>query len=118
MYRFIPILFVLAFAGCGGGGGDGAKTNTPGPSAAAAFNTVTQDVAGAKTSTPATTPTPTQPDNYTVEAGDTLGEIAARFGTTVEALVSLNGLTDADQIVVGQVLNLKAAAGTTPSASQ
>jgi LysM repeat protein len=46
---------------------------------------------------------------YTVQAGDTVGAIAARFGTTVSALVSANHLADANLIEVGQVLTLEAA---------
>jgi hypothetical protein len=40
---------------------------------------------------------------YTVVQGDTLSGIAARFGTTVGAIKSANGLTS-DLIYVGQVL--------------
>jgi LysM repeat protein len=42
---------------------------------------------------------------YTVESGDTLSAIASRLGTTVEALMSLNGLTSTD-LAVGQVLSV------------
>jgi murein DD-endopeptidase MepM/ murein hydrolase activator NlpD len=41
---------------------------------------------------------------YTVVAGDTLGEIATRFGVTVEEMVAANGLADPDVLEVGQVL--------------
>jgi LysM repeat protein len=41
---------------------------------------------------------------YTVVAGDTLGMIAARHGTTVAALAALNHLADPNLIYVGQVL--------------
>ena len=43
---------------------------------------------------------------YLVRAGDTLSGIAARFHTTVTALVAANHLDDPDVIVVGQVLDL------------
>ena len=43
---------------------------------------------------------------YVVQAGDTLSEIAARFGTTVSELVRLNNIADRDRIYVGQVLVL------------
>lgn len=41
---------------------------------------------------------------YTVQRGDTLSIIAARFGTTVQTLVEANGLANADFIYVGQRL--------------
>ena len=41
---------------------------------------------------------------YTVQAGDTLSSIAARFGTTVANLVALNNISDPNLIYVGQVL--------------
>lgn len=40
-----------------------------------------------------------------VESGDTLSSIASQFGTTVERLVSVNGISNPDYIYVGQVLN-------------
>jgi len=39
-----------------------------------------------------------------VEYGDTLSSIAAQFGTTVERLVSANGISNPDYIYTGQVL--------------
>lgn len=41
---------------------------------------------------------------YVVQAGDTLRQIAERFGTTTDVLQSLNGLADANRIFVGQTL--------------
>jgi len=46
--------------------------------------------------------------SYTVRAGDTLGAIAARFGTTAQALASENGIGDPNLILPGQVLRLPA----------
>ncbi len=43
---------------------------------------------------------------YTVQTGDTLFLIARRFGTTVERLAGLNGITDVNVLFVGQVLNI------------
>lgn len=43
---------------------------------------------------------------YEVVSGDALGAIAARSGTSVEALSSANCLTNADNIWVGQVLRV------------
>ncbi|MEW5939042.1 MAG: LysM peptidoglycan-binding domain-containing protein, partial [Chloroflexota bacterium] len=46
----------------------------------------------------------TDAQEYVVQPGDTLGEIAAAFGVGVDALMEANGLTDADVLVVGQTL--------------
>jgi signal peptidase len=43
---------------------------------------------------------------YEVQPGDTLWDIATRFGTTVEALIRLNGLQDASLIPYGSTLNV------------
>ena len=42
---------------------------------------------------------------YTVRAGDTLWLISRRFGTTVDAIKGLNGLTS-DVLNIGQVLRI------------
>lgn len=52
-------------------------------------------------------PAPARPGQYTVVVGDTLYDIAARFGTTVDAIMRQNGLTSWT-IYPGQVLNLPA----------
>ena len=43
---------------------------------------------------------------YTVQSGDTLSEIAVRYGTTVNTLVALNGISNPNLIYVGQVLKI------------
>ena len=51
---------------------------------------------------------------YIVQAGDTLSKIAARYGTTVQNLMNLNGLSNANLIWVGQRLKVTGTAtGTT-----
>lgn len=58
---------------------------------------------------PSATPTPSASVSgatYTIKSGDTLGAIAARFGTTVKILEQLNGITDPRRIHPGQVLKL------------
>jgi LysM repeat protein len=73
--------------------------------------------------TPApTTPAPAAPapsasgtTSYTVVARDTLSGIASRFGTTTRTLMSLNGLTDANRIRIGQVLTIAAGAAAAPA---
>ena len=44
---------------------------------------------------------------YKVQSGDTLSEIAARYGTTVNRLVSLNGISNLDLIYPGEVLRIR-----------
>lgn len=61
------------------------------------------------TNTPATT-TGTQlhqnTHNYTVESGDTLSAIASHYGMTVNALATLNGISNPNWIYSGQVLRV------------
>lgn len=58
---------------------------------------------------PAPTPPATAAVYYTVVSGDTLGNIAKRFSTTVAKIVSLNGskIKDPDHIEVGWRLRVK-----------
>jgi len=57
---------------------------------------------------PPPTPTsPTQPTIYVVRRGDTLYSIARRYGTTVQAIMAANGLTNYN-IYVGQQLHIPA----------
>lgn len=53
---------------------------------------------------------PAVPASYTVKAGETLSGIAARFGTTYQALAALNGIANPNLIYPGQVLKLTASA--------
>ena len=65
--------------------------------------------------TPAPAPAPAAPaaaTTYTVVARDTLSGIASRFGTTTRNLMSLNGITNANLLRVGQVLTVSGAAAT------
>jgi LysM repeat protein len=55
------------------------------------------------TETPTIPPTAT-PVTYTVKSGDTLGGIATELGISMEALMAANGLSDPDELAVGQVL--------------
>jgi len=59
------------------------------------------------------TPAPVGPTfTYIVKPGDTLYSIARRYGTSVDVLVSLNSLSNADDIKVGQELQIP---GTAPT---
>ena len=55
--------------------------------------------------------------NYTVQEGDTLGGIAAQYGTSVQAIMDASGLTDANYIYVGQQLVVPGAGGVVQAAS-
>lgn len=67
---------------------------------------------------PILTPTPdtphslpavrTQVEQYTVQRGDTLGQIAARFGVSVEQIAKANDLVNTNLLEVGQVLTVPA----------
>ena len=70
----------------------------------------------ATTSTPAQTPTraaSTNQGTYTVKAGDTLSAIAAAHGTSYEVLAQVNGISNPNEIYVGQTLKFTAATQTT-----
>lgn len=51
-----------------------------------------------------TTTTTLRPARYTVESGDSLSGISAKFGVSVDALVKANNLPNADSITVGETL--------------
>jgi LasA protease len=54
-------------------------------------------------------PTPRQDaDQYTVQAGDSLGIIAEKYGISVKTLMEANNLTDANLLTVGMVLTVPA----------
>lgn len=72
----------------------------------ATTNTSTQTT----TSTPATS---TNQGTYTVKAGDTLSAIAAAHGTSYEALAQVNGISNPNEIYVGQTLKFTAPTRTT-----
>lgn len=73
-------------------------------------------IPGASTPGPQPTSAPGggTPSTYTVVPGDTLGRIAGRFGTTVSAIASLNGITNINLIFVGQVLRIPGGTGPGP----
>ena len=58
------------------------------------------------TSAPATTTIPEGTRFYVIKRGDTLAAIAASFSVTVQSIVDLNGLENADAIQAGQTLEL------------
>jgi murein DD-endopeptidase MepM/ murein hydrolase activator NlpD len=94
---------ILLFATCGTSGGESDDDDS---------------VTGATTSqspSPSPTASPALAQSYTVVEGDTLFDIAAQFGVTVEEMVAFNGLADAESIFVGQVLFIPAEGAVIPS---
>jgi LysM repeat protein len=72
--------------------------------------------AAGETPTPAPppdTPPSGESGSYTVKAGDTLTQIARRFGTTVSAISQANGLWNPNYISIGQVLVIPGGGGDT-----
>jgi LysM repeat protein len=72
------------------------------------------------TAGPGTPVPPTQPPgggetSYTVQRGDTLGAIARRFNTTVQAIVQLNGIANPNRIFPGQVLRISGSGPVPPT---
>jgi LysM repeat protein len=64
---------------------------------------------------PTPVPPPPSGTTYVVQRGDTLSRIAARFGTTVAAIVNANPvITNPNLIYVGQVLTIPTGGGTVP----
>lgn len=61
--------------------------------------------------TPASAPAPSnnKPSKgitYVVQKGDSLSKIAAKYGTTVDAIARQNKITDVDKIFIGQILKI------------
>jgi len=61
------------------------------------------------TATPGPAPAPPTTQTYVVQPGDTLSKIAARFGTTVQAIAQANNIVNVNLIFVGQVLTIPGA---------
>jgi len=82
-----------------------------------------QGTAGQQQPAPApSAPAPTAPSapastggSYTVQPGDTLSGIAARHGSTVDAIARANGISNPDFIQVGQQLSIPGAGGSAPA---
>lgn len=54
--------------------------------------------------TPSSSSTEMDVEEYQVKANDTLGEIAASYGVSVEEILKINGLSDPNAISVGMVI--------------
>jgi LysM repeat protein len=81
---------------------------SPEPTAPAPSSESTPRPSPAATPKPSASPSkPTASGaTYRVKSGDTLSAIAARFGTTTQVLVRLNGIENPGKLKVGQVIKL------------
>ncbi len=114
---------VLAIARTGGPLAGNSANGTPAPSGSAAASALVgasatelptplasveataSSAPSASASAPGPTPSPSaSPRTYKVRSGDTLAVIAAKFHTTVTAIVAANKITDPRTIHPGQVL--------------
>jgi LysM repeat protein len=80
------------------------ETVVPDPTWTVALTATLPGVTPTETLVPAVTPTEGPGVWYTVTWGDTLGNIAARYGVTVEAIAQANGITNPNLIRLGQRL--------------
>lgn len=119
-WRFLLVLTVILLAGtaCGPLDDDDPQGSTPtGTPVGEAAETLPPMVIVTRTpvdpsripTTPAETPEHVEvPSTYVVEEGDSLYSIAARFQLNLAEIVALNGLSDPNDISVGQELTLPA----------
>lgn len=102
-------LLSLLLAGCRAASEPGGGERISLPTSAAGTPGPGSDLA-APAITPSPTPTRTPPDataiSYTVRPGDTLTGIAAYYNTTVQELMRINGMSNADHLAAGQVLQI------------
>ncbi len=85
-----------------------------------AGNQLTIPTPGSSAPAPAAPAQPAQPSGtstYTVQRGDSLAIIAAKFNTTYIVLAEMNGIANPDILHVGQVLQVPSPAGTAAPAA-
>src|SRR4051794_35201345 len=78
-----------------------------------------QPAAPADNSTTAQNPAPAAnaaPVYYTVQPGDSLGNIATRYGVSLQDLITANALIDPNHIIPGQMLTIPGVSGSASSA--
>ena len=99
---------ILSFA-CGGGGNDLAPFDLDSIPTATPPSELPEPLIVAQNEVPISGAT------YAVQAGDTLSVIAERFGTTVDAIVEANDITDATSLDIGQLLIIPGASDDSTS---
>jgi LysM repeat protein len=99
------------------GGDDGGNSETPVTPPEA---TAVPDQGGETAETPEQPPANVSslPTNHTVQAGDTLYSISARYGVSQEEIMAANNLTNPNALTVGQVLVIPAPGQVPPQPEQ
>ncbi|WP_372592857.1 LysM peptidoglycan-binding domain-containing protein [Actinotalea sp.] len=78
--------------------------------------TIPRETASATTAAPAAQASPA-PSGHLVQAGDTVSHLAVRYGTSVAAIVSANGLDSRAMIRIGQTLTIPGTSTSTSTAA-
>jgi LysM repeat protein len=91
----VTVAVLLVRAGLEGGGKSGTTTPTTRPQPIATRTTTTR----AK-------PKPAARRFYTIQSGDTLETVAAKFGTTTQKLLALNPTIDPHALSIGQKIRI------------
>jgi peptidoglycan DL-endopeptidase LytE len=91
----VTVAVLLVRAGLRGGDGT-TTTRAPQP----------QPIATRSTTTTRPKPKPAARRFYTIQSGDTLETVAARFGTTTQKLLALNPTIDPHALSIGQKIRI------------
>ena len=99
---FTVSIGAAVLSGCGGDDSSSAPPTT---------------AAVAETTTTIATTTTSPEVTYVIQKGDSLSKIAKQFNLTVDQLITINNITDADHIEAGQVLIIvpASAGGSVPT---
>jgi LysM repeat protein len=106
----VTIAVILIKAGLNGGSGSTTTVGLPTTSTATKpATTTTKLVLTAPQGSTTTTTETTAPgaEYYVVQAGDTLGSMAAKYNTTVDELMTLNPGVDPTALHIGQKVRVK-----------
>jgi LysM repeat protein len=91
----VTVAVLLVRAGLRGGDGATPTTRAPQPQPIATRSTTTRPK-----------PKPAARRSYTIQSGDTLETVAAKFGTTTQKLLALNPTIDPHALRIGQKIRI------------